>query len=179
LGDSSAPQLPQMPRLIDYAHAERKDWLDTFLMASAKFFIGTNSGPMNVASTFGVPVLLTNSAPIGIQLYFDSVTTLPQRLWSNSEGRELTFAEQMVEPLAWTDSGRLLDKLGVTSIKNTPEEIATAVDEMLARTNQTWSDSDDDTKRQRNFRALLAQAKISSRSRIGSEFLRNHAGLLT
>jgi hypothetical protein len=72
----------------------------------------------------------------------------------------------------------MLDKLDHVPIKNTPEEITASVDEMLARANQTWSDDADDVERQRRFRDTLAGANISSRSRIGSQFLKEHANLL-
>ncbi|NJL57443.1 TIGR04372 family glycosyltransferase [bacterium] len=61
MGDSTMKPLPQMERIIDYGHSSLKsDWMDVFLWAKCRFFIGTASGPCSVPPTFGVPCVLTN-----------------------------------------------------------------------------------------------------------------------
>ena len=60
-GDPSMTPLPSMPQVIDYVHTNvRSDWMDVFLWAKCRFFIGTQSGPWLVPPTFGVPCVLTN-----------------------------------------------------------------------------------------------------------------------
>lgn len=179
LGDPSAAKLPDLPQVIDYAHGPRQDWLDIFLLAEARFFIGTNSGPVWAAGTFGVPALQTNWAPMGIQSYFSNTVTMPQLLWSNKEDRQLTFREQMAEPFAWTESARRLSQLDIVSVANTPEEIVAGVEEMLARAEGFWSESPAEKDRQQRFRNLLADAGIAARSRVGNQYLTAHAHLLT
>ena len=45
MGDPSMRPMPRAPRVIDYAHsAIRSDWMDVFLCARCRFFIGNTSG---------------------------------------------------------------------------------------------------------------------------------------
>ena len=67
IGDPSMTKMTDVPNLIDCAHKPRRDWLDVYALGAARFMIGTNSGPVFVAGTFGVPALLSNWAPIGIK----------------------------------------------------------------------------------------------------------------
>ena len=178
LGNPLMTKLPEMPRVLDYAHAQRQDWLDVYLIAAARFFVGTNSGPAWAAGTFGVPALLTNWAPMGIQSHHANTVTLPQLLWSEVENRPLSFAEQMTEPFAYGETNFVLERGGVASVANTSEEIACAVDEMLLRTHGEWSAPDGDEERQQSFKSRLREAGISGRSRIASGFLHKYADLL-
>jgi putative glycosyltransferase (TIGR04372 family) len=179
LGDASTTPLPPLDRTVDYARIEEKsDWMDVFLMAQARFFIGTNSGPVWAAGTFGVPSLLTNWAPLGIQSHYMNTITLPQLLWSNFHNRTLRFDEQLQPPLGHSESSSQLKQLRVRSVPNTPEELAEAVDEMMFRTSGSWLEDPDDDKRQECFTALLRRSRTMGRSRIGRGFLRRHADLL-
>ncbi|MEO8165089.1 MAG: TIGR04372 family glycosyltransferase [Betaproteobacteria bacterium] len=179
LGSGTAAKLPSMRNVIDYAHADIKaDWLDVFLISQARFFLGTNSGPVWVAKTFGVPALLTNWAPIGIQSHVRNSLMLPQLMRSERDGRSLRFAEQMQAPLAHTESASVLQSLGVTVIPNTPVEIAEAVDEMLTLTSGDPSSRIQEEALQKRFDGHLLAAGIFGRGRISSTFLRRHAELV-
>ena len=47
--------------MIDYACSDlRSDWMDIFLCAQCRFFIGCQSGLSAVPSVFGVPVVMTD-----------------------------------------------------------------------------------------------------------------------
>ena len=62
LGDASMTKLGiARPGLVDYPFSKYKsDYNDLSLIANAKFYIGTNSGILDVAYLFRVPVLVTN-----------------------------------------------------------------------------------------------------------------------
>jgi putative glycosyltransferase (TIGR04372 family) len=168
-----------MERVLDYATLDwRDDVLDVFLMARPRFFLGTNSGPAWVAGSFGVPALLTNWTPIGVQSHYANSVTVPHLLWSNDMRRRLTFAEQLAEPFGFTESFRRLGQLGIAPIANSSDEIAEAVKEMMSRTGGTWPPDADDAKRQQRFRELQKRSNADGRSSIGRAFLRAHADLL-
>jgi putative glycosyltransferase (TIGR04372 family) len=180
LGDACTTPLPPFERTVDYARSEAKsDWMDVFLISQARFFIGTNSGPVWAAGTFGVPTLLTNWAPLGIQSHYSNTITIPQLLWSTFHNRALRFDEQLQPPLGHSESPSQLEKLRVRSIPNTPEELAEAVDEMMVRTSGSWLEDPDDDKRQAWFKELLRESGTMGRSRIGRGFLTRHADLLS
>jgi len=61
LGDPSMVKLPALDRLIDYAHSgDRSEVMDLYLIRECRFFVGTVSGPIEVAWLFQRPVLGTN-----------------------------------------------------------------------------------------------------------------------
>ena len=133
IGDPSMTRMPDLPNLIDCAHRPRRDWLDVYALAAARFMICTNSGPAFVAGTFGVPALLTNWAPIGIRSLYRNVIMLPKRLWSRTDNRYLTPDEEKSEPFASAEWTHLLDQHHVSQIPNSPDEIVAGVDEMMRR----------------------------------------------
>jgi putative glycosyltransferase (TIGR04372 family) len=133
IGDPSMTKISDIPNLIDCAHKQRRDWLDVYALGAARFMIGTNSGPVFVAGTFGVPALLSNWAPIGIKSLYHNTITLPKRLWSKKDNRYLTTDEENSEPFAAAEWIQLLDQQQVRQIPNSPEEIAAGVDEMMHR----------------------------------------------
>jgi putative glycosyltransferase (TIGR04372 family) len=134
LGNPTMTKMPELPRVIDYAHGSREEWLDLYLLAASRFLIGTNSGPAWVAGTFGVPAVLTNWAPIGIKSHYRNTLTINKRLWSNEKSRFLGADEQIAGPLAYADSDYILRRENVSAVPNTPEEITDAVDRMLSQT---------------------------------------------
>ena len=133
IGDPSMTKLADVPNLIDCAHAPRRDWLDVYALGAARFMIGTNSGPVFVAGTFGVPAILSNWAPIGIKSLYRNTITLPKRLWSQKHNRLLTADEENEEPFCAAEWTQLLDQQKVRQIPNSAREIVDAVDEMMRR----------------------------------------------
>jgi putative glycosyltransferase (TIGR04372 family) len=104
---------------------------DVFLLSQARFMIGTNSGPVWVAGSFGTPVLLTNWAPIGIKYHYPLAICMPKRLWSQKKRRMLTDEEHNKEPYAFLESESAMAEYGLGQVPNTPDEIADGVDRML------------------------------------------------
>jgi putative glycosyltransferase (TIGR04372 family) len=133
IGDPSMTKLADVPNLIDCAHAPRRDWLDVYALGAARFMIGTNSGPVFVAGTFGVPAILSNWAPIGIKSLYRNTIILPKRLWSQKHNRLLTADEENEEPFSAAEWTQLLDQQQVRQIPNSAREIVDAVDEMMRR----------------------------------------------
>jgi len=179
LGDGSFTPLPSMPRVIDYAHSNLKcDWLDVFLLSQCKFTLATNSGPAWVSGTFGVPTLLTNWAPLCDFFCYRKSITLPKLLWSRKRQRLLTFTEQFTEPFGFLESESALAELGLVSVANEADDIAQAVNEIMADPGLNAKTDPADQQRQAAFKNIAAGAKTPVRGRIGSHFLERHADLL-
>lgn len=133
MGHPGMTPLPQMEKVVDYANSQFKsDWMDVFLWASCRFFIGTSSGPLTVPPTFGRPILYTNSPAIGINSYFPKSLMLPKLYYSNTEKRLFSFEKMMNSSLGWTVSS-VFDGIDCTIVDNSPEEIELAVIEMLTK----------------------------------------------
>lgn len=177
MGDSTMPQLPVMKNVIDYPHTQYKsDWMDVFLWAKCRFFLGTNSGPAFVPPTFGVPVVVTNWSPLGIPDLFIDGLCIFKNYWSIQENRYLSYPEVLNASFGFTNAPRHIAASGVRLIENTPEEIKEVVIEMLDRLDGNVLYTEDENRRQRRFDRL--HNKAPGVGRIGRLFLRNHSHLM-
>jgi putative glycosyltransferase (TIGR04372 family) len=61
LGDPTMTRLPEMERVIDYAHSRYKsDLMDIYLIKQCSVYIGSQSGIWDVAALFQKPLLMPN-----------------------------------------------------------------------------------------------------------------------
>jgi putative glycosyltransferase (TIGR04372 family) len=133
LGGPSAPPLPAMPGVFDYAHSEvRSPELDVVLIASARLMIGTLSGPAHAASCFGVPTIHTNGFPSNLVPIAGDIW-VPKLYRERRSGRLLSLAESISAPLRGEIRGSGFDDYGIDLVDNTAEDIADAVEEMIER----------------------------------------------
>ncbi len=119
MGSPVMDKLPPMHHVIDYAHSkDRTDWIDIFLCGASRFFIGSQSGLYLVASTFGVPTILTNQLdPLVCGLYSNQLCIYKKRVPPDNK---IVSENQLY-----------LSKQGIYFIDNTPEEINDVVIEMM------------------------------------------------
>ncbi len=180
VGDPTMKKLPPQRHVIDYAHSEEKsDWMDVFLCASCRFFIGSTSGIYFVAASFGVPCVLVNWISICQRPWSVSDLYIPKLIWSNQGSRLLTFEEQFEATLRWTllDGRRLLAK-NLSCIDNTPDEIMAVVIEMLERLDGIPSASRTDLQNLQRFDEISFCNGVLGRSPISPYFLKKHIDLL-
>ena len=134
MGDHTMKPLPEMPNVIDYALSPYKsDWMDVFLWACCKFYIGTWSGPIYIPPTFGVPMLFTNATPFGAtSAQLNKTLMLPKLWYSQTEQRLLTFSEILSCPAGWCERRTIGDDLVL--VDNSAEELEAGVKEILELT---------------------------------------------
>lgn len=134
MGDSSMKPLPEMPNVVDYAISPYKsDWMDVFLWACCRFFVGTNSGPNVIPPSFGVPQLWTNAAPFApCSITFHNSLMLPKLWYSQTKQRLLTFSEILSCPAGWCERRTIGDDLVL--VDNSAEELEAGVKEILELT---------------------------------------------
>ncbi|MBI1778616.1 MAG: TIGR04372 family glycosyltransferase [Proteobacteria bacterium] len=180
LGDASMTPLPPMTNVIDYALSpEKSPWMDVFLLGSAHFYLGTSSGLWCVPITFGVPAAITNVAPLATRPLSTKDLFMPKLARGKREGRLLSFAECMNEPVGYASHAGVLLRHGLTLIDNTAEEIEELTAEMLDRLDGTARSSEEDEALQaRHLDLSLTRSNWGTNSRIGRDFLRRHANLL-
>lgn len=139
LGDPSMKPLPAMPNVLDYCHSTlRTDWMDIFLLAKCRFFLGTSSGPTYVPAAYGVPSVLTNWWPYAQRPWDENAIFLPKLYRRLRDGVPLTLSQALSEPFGYCNSMDHLGKReGVTVENNSPDDIRDAVIEMLEKLDGT------------------------------------------
>jgi putative glycosyltransferase (TIGR04372 family) len=133
MGDPAMPALAPLPNVIDYCHsAIRSDWMDVFLAASCRFFVGTSSGVCYAAQNYGVPNVLTNWWPPAQRPWHPGDLFIPKRHRRAADNTLLSLAESLREPFGYCNSLDYLQTVhGVAVEDNDSEDIRAAVVEMM------------------------------------------------
>ena len=136
VGSHVANALPDCgPRIIDYAKLHRDPFMDIYLSARCRFFLGNNSGLITVARIFNVPWAAANLCPmpwVGKAGWRNMDN--PKLLRRNSDGHIMTFPEIAAmgllecygdepERLRMLFTPETYEKLGYTWIENSPEDV--------------------------------------------------------
>lgn len=181
MGDSTMRPAPQFPGLFDYALSPYKqDWMDLFLSATCKFFLGSNSGAYQMAAVFGRPSALVNMAPLSAIATGVHDLSIPMLYRHGVHGAIMTFKQIFDSPCADFRLSEEFMAAGIVLIGNTPEEILDVVVEQLHRVEGTYVNEPDDELRQARFKAMMRPGHHSygTASRIGNSFLKKHQQLL-
>lgn len=181
VGDSTMTPYPSKAGVFDYAlNPAKSDWMDIFLCAECRFFIGSTSGLYLVATTFGVPCVLVNWVSFyPIPWECDNIF-LPKLIRRNDTSAAfLHFSELFEAKNRWIYcDGRVLQEHGLHAVDNSPEEIHDTVVEMLERLDGRVDWTAGDAERIEKFRILSAGLREIGAAQISTKFLRRYADLL-
>ncbi|WP_310438756.1 TIGR04372 family glycosyltransferase [Sulfuricurvum sp.] len=137
MGDPMS-NLENIRGLINYPNtAEKSEEMDLHLIKNCKFYIGTNSGIIDTAFLFGVPVLGVNiTSFLFISPYKKCDSFIYKRIFSKEYNRFLSFKESLNEPFIVNSNLLLESDLKIFHqkyelIENTPEEILQSVKNMF------------------------------------------------
>lgn len=181
MGDPTMSMLPPLEGFVDYAHhPSRSDWMDVFLCAECRFFLGNSSGLFVMSTAFGVPCALANMIPTSHMGYSGPDLSIPKLIWSEAQNRHLTFPEIFAGDVANFRLAKLFEYSGLIYEENTAEEILELATEMMDRLEKDFITSDEDEMRQERFKRLLRPGHygFGTSSRVGSAFLRRYESLL-
>lgn len=125
-------------RVIDYAITNRSDFMDVYLTAKCRFFIGTSSGGADMARIFDKYHLAVNWTPIGWGPWGKNELYMPKTLVYRSSGEQVPYEKALKLTQHWLISLSFnidaeLEKLDMQLISNTPGQILAATKEMIAR----------------------------------------------
>jgi len=177
MGNPAMTPLPKLAGVIDYAHAkDRTDWLDVALWAQCTFFVGTNSGPLGIPASFGVPTLSTNVNHLGLVPSMRNSMFIPKLCSVDGNRNPISFSRLLDMPHAWT-SLKQHAEVNVRLIDNSPDELRLAVIEMFEALQHSENSFG------RNADQLVFDQIRSSAGGIGTmpiaqSFLAVHRGLL-
>jgi len=157
MGDPSMRPLPTWPNTIDYIHTgKREDWMDVFLWAEARFFIGTGSGPQVIPLTFGKPVAIANHGPMSLLVFGKDDILLPKPYLHEKDGTYLTMRERMRSQIRSVESLSAFAAMGVGVVDNSPEELRDLVVEMMDRLDGLHRETEMERESQARFAELAA-----------------------
>lgn len=180
MGEKGTPPLRERPSVINYPDTSFKsDWMDLFLCARARFFLGNTSGICIVSTIAGVPSALTNMTPYGASLGVGTNDlSIPKGL-RRADGEPLGWSEIFTSEISEYRFLSQFERAGLISVENTPDQIRALVLEMLDTLNGDALRSPQDEALQQRFRAMLTEKHYSyhSTSRLCGAFLREHHGL--
>lgn len=169
------------PMILDYPAHGRTDFLDIFLGAKCRFFLGSTAGIWAVPAIFRQPIAWTNYVPLAyVHTWGSRNLFIPKKLWLEEEGRFMTFREILSSPVGSFTKSFLYEDAGITVVENTAEEIAALAAEMDDRLNGTWQSDDQNNELQRRFWEVFSKVGHQGRvrSRIGAAFLQQNRELL-
>jgi len=181
MGDPSMRRLPPIAKVIDYAHHPvRSDWMDVFLCASCRFFVGNSSGLTIVSSIFGVPSALANMVPLSALGFHPRDISIPKLFHLKGETDYMRFPELFACPIADYRYALFYQDAGVEVEENSAEDIRDLVAEMLDRLDGKFVETDEDRKLQQRYRSLFRPGHYAygAASRVGAAFLRKYRHLL-
>jgi putative glycosyltransferase (TIGR04372 family) len=170
-----------MDGVVDYAvHPSRSDWMDVFLCAEARFFVGNTSGLYLLATAFGTRCALANVSPSSHLAFAPADVSILKLIWSDRLSRYLTFPEIFSRPVANYRFSKLFAEHGLRVDENTEEELRELVVEMLDRVAGSYSETSEERALQKQFFSLLRPWHYGHGAvgRIGAGFLRRHRDLL-
>jgi len=178
MGKVMARPIPSShPRIIDYAfHPDRSDFLDIWLFAHCDLCISTGAGIDTISDIYCRPVLYLNLLPLWISTVWSDSLNIPKTLKWQASGIPLNGKEYFTV----TNHAEYYDRIGISVINLTPDEILSAVQEEWQRLQGTWVDTDDDLRRYHAFWEILKahpdsshwHGWIPSKSRVGTIWLR-------
>ena len=185
MGDSSMTPLPKMNQLIDYANSSLKsDSLDIFLGATSKFCIGTDAGYLRIPRFFGVPVILTNcSTSIIYYSLKKNDLYLPRLIKKKINNESINLNQMMTSPLALYVSDDNFKKSGLYTIENSPEEIDSAVIQMMQSIENKQTNNSEYKKQNLAFKEVVEKkgtlhpSSLTAFAACSSEFLTKNKNL--
>lgn len=180
------------PGSVDYANRYRSEFMDFYVLSKAKFLISDPSAMEVMANLFDKPLVMINMPVITFNAdslnYCDRKQDifLPKKMYDTHKKRYLTFREIFAIERQQDSRYKIAEYYethGIILEENTPEEIADAADEMIARLDGTFSYTPEDEMRQKRFSELLAWAAQGRDCfvvdlPVGREFLRQNEWLL-
>jgi putative glycosyltransferase (TIGR04372 family) len=175
IGDPSMVRLPAMANVIDYCHTDlRADWMDIFILARSRFFVGTSSGPAYVPPTYGVPSVLTNWWPPAQRPWHPTDIFIP-KMHRGIGGRLLTLSETLSEPFGFSHSlPYLRARYRVRVEDNDPDLIRAAVVEMIEHLEGAPQDDSDVRGMRARSDDIYRSHRAFGLGRLAGDFLREN-----
>lgn len=168
------------PRIIDYAIDYRSDFMDIYLSAHCKFFLGSTAGLFLVPTIFDVPVASASFIFFEHTPFRSGDLFIPKKMWSIDKKRFLTYKEILDSGASRYDYSKQYEDAGIKVIENSSDEILELAKEMNMRLDMNYKPTNGDEELQRMYISLFKPYHrcFGTPARIGAYFLRKNIELL-
>ena len=179
--------LPDLgPRAIDYATRCRTDFMDIYLSAKCRFFVGSTSGLFSIPLMFNVPIAIANYCPYIFVTPGRGTLYMPKLLRRQSDKHIIPFPELRAAGL-FDESmarrrelrdGKTYESLGLEWVDNEPQDVVglcmDMVDQLEGKLTAPYAD-----QLQKMYRDLYVGPNASPHGgRLGPRFALRHAHLI-
>ena len=174
--DKPLPELADS-RIVDYATRFREPFMDIYLAAKCKFFLGNTAGLFVAAQVFDRPVACANFVPIDASPFGKNSFMIYKKIWSNRLGRHLSYPEAFELGLGKAYFSKQYLSHDLRCDENTDEEIldfAVEVNEILDKKREV------NPQTQEAFLSLVnkyASHIVGTPVVMGSSFILKNSGL--
>ena len=121
-------------RFFDYgASTDQSDFMDIFLAANCRFFVGDTGGLGFVPIAFNVPFVGVNWTPFGLPPLGNNSIFVPKRIKNKKTSEFIPFSECINNSLEVQHNGHLVSEMGFVYENSTPEQIVAATKEMIEK----------------------------------------------
>ena len=172
-------------KIIDYANSKLKnDFLDVYLLAKSKFYLGSSSGPMNLSVSFKKPAYGVNySLPRFVRSHIPYMFIF-KRIKNLENGRLLNLKEILTSNFVEQIQNNKIKDFNHVEINNTSEEILLLSSDILKEINGAEVYDKADVKIQKDFWSLYKKyAKKGDLNldnlKISPNFLKKNIDLLS
>ena len=179
-------------KFINFAEKYYCDFMDTFLLANCKFYVGPNSGINMVAKAFARPIVVVNSTSVtvgaGCDINMEENILILKKYYNTRTKKFLSLRTIARYERRFRDDTSQYKKIGITIVDNTSQEILDAVTEMNERLDGIWKETDEDRLLQEKYRNIINELNEENRKRfwnggatlyrIGCKYLRENQYLL-
>ena len=164
------------PRIIDYASQFRNDFMDIFLPAHAKFFVGSASGLINVAYLFNTPIAEVNVTPLEYIDLPKGGLFIPKLV--QSDNGLLSFEEILSDGVSGFLRTEHFTSWGLENVENSSDEILQVTKQMNLMIDGNWKDRN--IRLQKKYWDLIKSWHrcYGSSACIGSSFIKKYEDLL-
>jgi putative glycosyltransferase (TIGR04372 family) len=144
-----------MDHVIDYAFdPDKSDLLDIWLFANCTGCISTATGPDQISLIYDRASLFVNATPLSLSFSWAPSIWTPKTLRWESTGQNLSVSEYLVN--GWLTTSEY-DMAGIQIVDLTADEITTAVQEFWQRHSKSWIETEDDQRKQEEYRKIFLE----------------------
>jgi len=164
----------ELPRLSEFGRLGGPE--EVALASTCRYFWTDNVGAWWLAAPFKRPVLFTNFARFKIRNgYVPASSMCLPTLYETPDGKRLTFRDIL---RAQSSPYKAASRGELRMVRNSPDEMINAHQEMLERLSNSWSESDETRSLVSRLEAIMSEFPKCEPWTIPTGFLAKHSYLL-